>query len=261
MKNIKNFRSFELFEAASFFKPLSKVNLAEPTPAQEKKVEAFSDQKKIDFDKFMNDGAKMEVVIDAPGFKAGDLYDGMRSWLFKYYEDPKKSEGRWDKSINKGVIRGMFTVKTFFYYKDRCDVSYSLDFLFKDDKFKVVYSNIESQYFDDRGIPKDDLTFLSFKLSDPVRIKMTQNYIQNPQGEEEKAKPAPKPSNPLVLPAMDSPFSSDDDEDKKKPEISPSVYSLKIYDSAYNNGAAIFLSVQEYTTQMKPGSLGSEFNF
>lgn len=255
MKNIKNFRSFELFEAASFFKPLMKVNLAEPTPAQEKKLETFSDQKKIDFVKFLNDGAKMEVVIDAPGLKAGDLYDGMRSWLFKYYEDPKKSEGRWDKSINKGVIRGMFNINNILI-NGKCEVSYSLDFLFKDDKFKVIYSNIESQYFDFQGTPvSDNGKNLTGKISDPAKIEVVKKYLQknpNPQEGEPSS-----PSSSLVLPAMDSPFSSDESSSGggiRKP-------FFRLYDSAYNNGTAIFLSIQEYTSQMKPGSLGSEFDF
>lgn len=239
MKKIKNFKSFELFEGASFFKPLSKVNLAEPTPAQEKKLETLSDQKKIDFEKFLNDGAKMEVVIDAPGLKAGDLYDGMRSWLFKYYEDPKKSEGRWDKSINKGVIRGVFNT----YLPSPCTVSYNLDFLFKDDKFKVSYYNIESV--------NSATTYFTYNLSDLSKIEKVKKYLQkNPNPQEEN------PSSSLVLPAMDSPFSSDE------PSIGGGKNThFKLYDSAYNNGAVIFLSIQEYTAQMKPGSLGSEFNF
>ncbi len=254
MKNIKNFRSFELFEAASFFKPLIKVNLADPTPAQEKKLETFSDQKKIDFDKFLNDGARMEVIIDAPGLKAGDLYDGMRSWLFKYYEDPKKSEGRWDKSINKGVIRGMFSINNILL-NGKCEVSYSLDFLFKDDKFKVVYSNIESQYFDYQGHPVQALpTNLSGKLTEPVKIEAVKKYLKKNSNSPEEE---PAGSSALVLPAMDSPFSSGESSGGggiRKPYF-------RLYDSAYNNGTAIFLSIQEYASQMKPGSLGSEFDF
>jgi hypothetical protein len=253
MKNIKNFRSFELFEAASFFKPLIKVNLADPTPAQEKKLETFSDQKKIDFDKFLNDGARMEVVIDAPGLKAGDLYDGMRSWLFKYYEDPKKSEGRWDKSISKGVIRGIFNIENILL-GGRCEVSYSLDFLFKDDKFKVIYSNLENQYYYQGKIVPDNGKNLTGKLSDPSKIEVVKKYLQkNPNPQEEE----PSSSSTLVLPAMDSPFSSGESSGGggiRKPYF-------RLYDSAYNNGTAIFLSIQEYTSQMKPGSLGSEFDF
>ena len=257
MNKIKKFRDFEIFESASFFKPLGKVNLSDPTPAQEKKIETISDQKKIDFDKFLNDGAKMEAVIDAPGIKAGDLYDGMRSWLFKYYEDPKKSEGRWDKSINKGVIRGLFEIKNILL-NGRCEVFYNLDFLFKDDKFKIIYYNIENQYYDFKGNMVADMggKNMTGKLSDPNKIEIVKKYIQkNPNPREEETQQSP--STALVLPSMDSPFSSDEPSDKggiRKP-------FFRLYDSAYNNGAAIFLSIQEYTSQMKPGSLGSEFNF
>jgi hypothetical protein len=252
MRKIKNFRSFEIFEAASFFKPLQKVNLADPTPAQQKKIDNVSTQEQINFDKFLSDGAKMEAVIEAPGLKAGDLFDGMRSWLFKYYQDPKKSEGRWDKSINKGVVRGIFELGPILL-GGKCEVSYNLDFLFKDDKFKIIYSNIESQYFgnDGKAYPETSKgTHLTGKLSDPRKMEIVKKYLKSGASSDE-----PEQTQSLVMSPVDSPFQSDDSGGViRKPYF-------RLYDAAYNNGAAIFLSIREYTSQMKPGSLGSEFNF
>jgi hypothetical protein len=243
MNTVKNFKEFLLVtESQSFFKPFKDINLSNLDQDQTKKIQSISSEEGISMDEFLNKGATMEMIVESPGLKAGELFESMRSWLYKYYEDPKKAEGRWDKSINQGKIKGSFLVKNPYNYQQGqngwkfmsafsvgCD--YDLDFYFKDDKFKVLYSNLKS-IPPPPGVPQ-----LTFNLSDPEHIRILKNYIK---GEYEP---------------------------DLTPKITPKEHSYEtafksIYDAAYNNGAALLLSIKDQMKDVKPGQIGgSEFNF
>lgn len=244
MNTIKNFEEFLLVtEAQSFFKPFKDINLSGLDQDQTKKIQSISSDEGISMEEFLNKGATMEMIIETPGLKASELFDSMKSWLYKYYSDPKKDEGRWDKSINQGKIKGYFLVKNPYNYQQGqmgwklmsafsigCD--YDLDFYFKDDKFKVSYSNLKSIPASSPGVPQ-----LTFNLSDVNNIRILKNYIK---GEYE---PGLTPKLSQKNHSYETAFKS-------------------IYDAAYNNGAALLLSIKDQMKNVKPGQIGgSEFDF
>ena len=187
---IKNFKEYLLIvESEASFKPLQKVDLLNLDQNQNKKIQSISSEEGFNITSFLNKNATLDMVVEAPGFKAGELFDAMRSWLFKYYEDPKKSEGRWEKEIKQGKIKGIFNVRVRVpgmlgsEAYSPLKIEYDLDFYFKDDKFRTVYSNL----FIDNSGNSETLTSLRFfkppytpgPLSNPQKIEVVKKSLED----------------------------------------------------------------------------------